>query len=81
MLYEPTISYSTIWTPQVNPNYLQHILIIKKTNRKNFRCSDLFPILPLVRSLLWDDFSLCKLASLVISLLAWFALDCLMILW
>ena len=52
--------------------YLQHIIDIKKTTRKNFRCSGPCPVLPQVRSLLWDDFSLCKLASLGISLFTWF---------
>ena len=74
MLYGPTLAYSTIWTPQVSPTYLQQFLIIKKTSMKNFRCSSLCPILPLVSSPLWDDFSLCKLASLGISLLTWLAL-------
>jgi len=85
MLYGPTLAYSTIWTPQVSQTYLQHFLIFKKTSKKNFRCSGLCPILPLVSSPLWDDFSLCKLASLGISLLTWFASPfkemCLYIIW
>jgi len=36
MLYEPTIAYLAIWTPKVSPNYLQHVLFLRRPEEKTF---------------------------------------------
>ena len=36
MLYEPTLSYFAIWTPKVGPNYLQHVLFLRRAKERTF---------------------------------------------
>jgi len=50
MLKTPIICLSCYLDPSSEPNLFTTCFILKKTSRKNIRCSDFCPFLPLVRS-------------------------------